>query len=180
MTPTATKQDPNIVPDDVAPDSDISRSELAQTVKQAKRDPQAAERAVDYFLTGKRPDVEFDLHVTRLGEAGHWRGRVVTEPELKSLQKRATTGRQRMTGAPVIDSFLLNRILLVEVLVEPDMKDPKLLEVWPRPEDALEAMLLPGEIDGLAGTVMEKSGYGDNAVVADDPRAMDEVEQAKN
>lgn len=156
----------------------IPREELAGTVRAARRDPNAGDMALDFFLSPDKPEQEFELEITRVRLRLPFR--VVTEEELKLLQKRATTGKQRTTGQPIIDSFLLNRMLVIECCTSDVFNSPQFLEVWPRPEDAIAAKLQPGEIDGLAGQIMEKSGFSDNAVVSVDPKAMNEVEQAKN
>lgn len=164
--------------DEVPVGQQIPREELASTVRAARRDPNAGEMALDFFLSPDKPEQEFTLEIPRIRQ--RWPFRVVTEEELKLIQKRATTGKQRTTGQPVVDSFLMNRLLVIECSTSPVFSSPQFLEVWPRPEDALAAKLLPGEIDGLAGQIMEKSGFSDNAVVSVDPKAMNEVEQAKN
>ena len=156
----------------------IPREELATTVRAARRDPNAGAMALDFFLSPDKPELEFELEIPRVGLTLPFR--VVTEEELKILQKRATTGKQRTTGQPVIDNFLLNRMIVVECCVSDVFENPRFLDAWPRPEDALAAKFLPGELDDLAGKIMEKSGFSDNAVIVVDAKAMNEVEQAKN
>ncbi|MDI9412784.1 MAG: XkdN-like protein [Bacillota bacterium] len=60
--------------------------------------------------------------------------------------------------------FEMQLMTCVEGVIEPDLKDKKLLEHYgvPTPKDLLKKMLLPGEIADLNKIISELSGYEAN------------------
>lgn len=60
-----------------------------------------------------------------------------------------------------IDMYKLQVLTIIEGVVEPNLKDKKLLEHFncPTPEDLVRKLLLPGEITDLYNRITELSGF---------------------
>jgi hypothetical protein len=82
--------------------------------------------------------------------------------------ERAPTKSERARGifANQRDASRFNLLLVAEGMVDPELTNPQLLAKYgPRPEDVVKTWFLPGEIVQMADTVMDLSGYGEEAVV---------------
>ena len=128
--------------------------------EEIKREEQAPVSVLDLLLRSHLPDVRKEL------------------PERRVKVKRLS----RLTGTDVV--FILRGLpygrvqelrrlredvechILLEGCEEPDLKSAALREKYggATPIDAIQAMLLPGEIEDLSRTVEQLSGYRGNTI----------------
>lgn len=113
------------------------------------------ESSVLDFLLGDAPDITQDLpearyRVDRLSEQA---GRDITF-RLRALPYGRVQDLSRMTQEAEV-------AILLAGCVEPDLKDPRLLERFraPTPAEAVKKLLLPGEIADLSRAVEQLTGY---------------------
>lgn len=155
----------------------LSAKGVQEVIKTSKPTISDDEAALNFFLSDDNDvDVTFRLQVTRTKVWLEFRA--IQEAELKSLQRRAATGKRMPGGGKEVDLPRLYRLILTECMTSPNLKQQDILLRFGRAEDALEAKLHPGEIENLAEKVMIKSGFSDDSVVEEEPQ--DEVELAKN
>lgn len=131
------------------------------------------------FIDFMRPNVdkvgEIEVQVSdRIKSA--FRIRPLSEDEMTTIRKRNTKMVKRPKGGIMekTDTRSVIQDVTCAAVVYPDLKNAELQKSWDVMGEAalLKAMLLPGEIDDLAGAVMKLSGYDENLD--------DLVDEAKN
>lgn len=89
----------------------------------------------------------------------------------KQIQEQCTTRtRNRRTNQTTseFDGLKSQKITIMECVVEPDLKDPKLLSAHGisvhMPEDIVDAVFLPGEKDLISDEILDLSGYNEEVL----------------
>jgi hypothetical protein len=156
----------------------VGKTNKAGPTSKSPVNPGDEEAAIQFFLSDDN-DVEdtFGLTVPRVNLRFTFRS--IRENELKTIQRRAATGKRLPNGNKEVDMMRFYRMVLIETMVTPNLRHPDVIEKFGRPEDALASKLQPGEIDGLAEKVLVKSGFHDDSVIEDED-VVGDVSLAKN
>lgn len=127
--------------------------------------------ATDWFLSTDEEEVAWAYVPVNVAPAGKpekivdFKVQVVDRDEIRSLRRQAE--QTNSSGVREINEMEANLRIVVEGLLEPNLKDEKMRHVrgqyFADPADALAARFAhkPGLIDQLATKVMEISGYND-------------------
>ncbi len=99
------------------------------------------------------------------------------EPNIyKKLMKRCTTYKKnKKTGgmSREFDNELFQKLLIFENVVNPNLREPRLLEKYginqAVPEDIVEKAFYPGEQDRLADAILTLGGYTEDLVEVGKP-----------
>ena len=155
-------------------------------------DPAAAHSALQLMLSSEPPPTESDIvklarlteHFQAIGKLPtpdkeddpsdlrfhFWiRVRGVDDSEFERLEERAMRDprpeerRENPNLGKIRDGQKFNRLLLVEAIIEPDFHRPE-WQQYGSPENVISRWLVPGEIQRLAGVVMDLSGWSSGAV----------------
>lgn len=105
-------------------------------------------------------EVELERLSALLGVPAVFKCQALDGETYTNIQRKAVRLSKR-GGIQDIDVFEMQLMTCVEGIVEPDVKDKRLLEHFnaPTPKELLKKMLLPGEIAELHNVVNELGGY---------------------
>lgn len=131
--------------------------------------PTEAKSALEAMLSSQPQDAPIESYtVARLGFDVTLRG--LSEREIDQVGRRSErppTKSERARGiiAGQRDPARFNLLLVSEALIDPDLTNRELLSRdGPNPADVVRKWFLPGEIIQLADTVMDLSGYSEEAI----------------
>lgn len=118
-------------------------------------------RVTDVIRVHKRKGLPADLDLT-IGS--------LTDREFKECATQAEVpvprGPGQRAGAKETDGNLLQRLIVAKGVVNPDLSDSRLLSKHEcfLPEELVQKVFLPGEINNIAELILEVSGFNDNSV----------------
>lgn len=87
------------------------------------------------------------------------------------IQDKATTTKQNRRTQQMVkeqDNRMLRRLVVLEGVLEPNLREPRLLEAYGiakgKEEFIVDAAFLPGEVDVLGDRILTLSGYTDDLI----------------
>lgn len=133
-----------------------------------------ASAATEWFMSPSEEEVASAVIPVNIAAAGakekivDFKVQVVDRDVIRAIRKSAEV--KNADGIRETDEMEANLRIVVEGLIDPDLKDPAMLTVrgqkYMDPADALKARFAfkPGLIDQLAGKIVQVSGYDDSDV----------------
>lgn len=94
------------------------------------------------------------------GEPLYFVIKAMSQRDYADLRQRVTTFNN--DGRPTVNAAMLNMLCVIENTVTPNFKNMESLEALgcKTPEQYINKVLLPGEIDRLTGEIIALSGFG--------------------
>jgi len=123
-------------------------------------------------LLGANIEVEDTVYIKRLKT--NFRVKALTGDRINKLREQCTYSEGKGSGRKmVVNEEELGSLMISESCVEPDFKNPKLLEKYGARDagDCVQKALLAGEVATLSHAVLDVSGFD---------RGEDDVEEVKN
>lgn len=102
---------------------------------------------------GTKPTKE--LYMARFED--HFTIQAFTNKEMKKLREQATFTSKK---GEEFDGDLFNSLVIVQGVIEPNFNAPEITSEYGTAEDAIQVLLLPGEIQRLSNKISELSGFG--------------------
>lgn len=83
----------------------------------------------------------------------------VSNKEMKRLREQATFVTKKGED---FNAEMFNSLVIVQGLVEPNLNDKSVIDAYGAPEDAIDVLFLPGEVQRLSAEISTLSGFGDS------------------
>ncbi|MCG8481966.1 MAG: XkdN-like protein [Clostridia bacterium] len=123
--------------------------------------------AADTEKIQERPTKQIEMKrlSALLGEPTIFTAKALTAAEYDTIQEKAYSLLSKNKNKE-INANLLQTMIVIEGIKEPNLKDKELREKFgvPTPKELVEKLLAPGEIINLFNIISELSGFGEDVI----------------